>query len=78
VPINRKEYAPKMPEIIVIPVGFISRWESLSDGGLHTEGKGEDPEIPEDDQQMWSGAPSLLDLSFADDLGGENRCGTNI
>jgi hypothetical protein len=62
----------------VIPVGFSSWWEILSDGGPPTEGKGEDPGIADDDQQRWSGNSSLLDLSFAGDKGVENRSGTNI
>jgi hypothetical protein len=32
VSINRKKHAPKMPEVMVIPVGFISRREILPDG----------------------------------------------
>jgi hypothetical protein len=75
---QQKKVRPENAGGQVISVGFISRWEILSDGGPPTEGKGEDPEIADDDQPMWSGNPSLLDLSFAGDMGAENRCGTNI
>jgi hypothetical protein len=75
---QRKKARPKMPEVMVIPAGFISRWDILSDSGPPAEGKGGEPDSADADQQRWSGTPSLLDLSFAGDMGGENRSGTNI